>query len=237
MKTVIVAAGMGSRLWNETNHVPKTLMPFGKGTILSTIMNNFSQVGMNDFVIVIGYNSEHILKYLKENNNLSYNISFVENNKWEKGNGISVLASEKEIGEENFILSMSDHIVSTSALNRIITSKSDKNLLLIDPKVNDIFDIDDGTKVEVQETRITNIGKELENYNGIDCGIFRLTTRFYTSMREQLKLNKDSISASITGLIKNNDMDAIFMKDDDYWIDIDTPEAYRHAIKNYNDKY
>ena len=35
MKAVIIAAGMGSRLWDKSNHIPKTLMPFRNETILS----------------------------------------------------------------------------------------------------------------------------------------------------------------------------------------------------------
>jgi len=223
---------MGSRLWVKSKNIPKTLMPYGNETILSTIMKNMSQVGIREFVIVVGYQSEKIVSYFENNRNFSYNISFVENFEWNKGNGISVLAAEKEVGSENFLLSMSDHIVSVSALEMIANYDSSKNLLLVDPKVKKIFDIDDATKVEVRGSTIVNIGKELSNYNGIDCGIFRLNGRFFESMREQLKFKKDSISASVNGLIKNEDMEAVFMKENDYWIDIDTPEAYRHALEN-----
>jgi len=235
MKAVIVAAGMGSRLWGETlKNMPKTLLPFGDDTILSTIMKNISKVGIQDFVIVVGYQSEKIVNYLKTNNNFGFNISFVENPGWHKGNGISVLVGEKLVGDENFLLSMSDHIVSIDALYRIANSQSSKNLLLVDPRINDIFDIDDATKVEVQGNRIINIGKSITNYNGIDCGIFRLNKNFFSSMREKLKENQDSISAAVTGLIQNKDMEAVFIGDKENWIDIDTPEAYRFALENYS---
>ena len=232
MKAVIIAAGLGSRLWEKSKNIPKTLMPYGNETILSTIMKNISQVGIREFVVVVGYQSEKIVSYFEKNRNFDYNISVVENFEWNKGNGISVLTAEKEVGSENFLLSMSDHIVSVSALEMIVNYDSSKNLLLVDPKVKKIFDIDDATKVEVRGSMIVNIGKELSNYNGIDCGIFRLNGRFFESMREQLKFNKDSISDSVNGLIKNEDMEAVFMKENDYWIDIDTPEAYRHALEN-----
>ena len=233
MKAVIVAAGMGSRLWEKTNHVPKTLMPFGKGTILSTILKNISETGIQEFVIVVGYKKEYILNYLSEHNNLGYHIQCVENREWQKGNGISVLAAEKAVGSGAFILSMSDHIISVSALQQIVNHPSSKNLLLVDPKVNEIFDIDDATKVKVDGSRIIDIGKQINDYNCIDCGIFRLNQRFFESMRKQLKLQKDSISASVIGLIQNSDMEAVRINEDDYWIDIDTPEAYHHAL-NHN---
>lgn len=229
MKAVIVAAGMGSRLNHNT---PKTLLSFGKKTILATILDNISKAGIRDFVIVVGYQAQDIKNYLKERDNFGHNISFVENLEWQRGNGISVLVAEQEVGHEHFLLSMSDHIVSSKAIERVIQFNSSANLLLVDPKVDNIFDLDDATKVEIEGNKIINIGKEITNYNGIDCGIFKLTPRFFVSMRERLKLNQESISASVKSLIANNDMEAVYMQPNEFWIDIDTPESYEFALKN-----
>ena len=49
-------------------------------------------------------------------------------------------------------------------------------------------------------------------------------------MRRQLELNNESISASINELIKDKDMEAVLIEKDDYWFDIDTPEAYQDCI-------
>jgi len=231
MKTVIVAAGLGSRLWRKTYKKPKTLLPFGDGSILSTIMGNFHKVGINDFVIVVGFEADYIEEYLDENKNFGYNIEFIQNSDWEKGNGISVLVSEPVVKNEDFILTMSDHIVPVDALQRICEYKSGHNLLLVDPKTDKVFDIDDATKVKLDNNMIINIGKEIIEYNGIDCGIFKLNDKFFKSMRLALDDGKDSISAAINILISNNDMEAVFMKDQEMWADIDTPADYEHLKK------
>ena len=230
MKAVIIAAGLGSRIKDETDGSPKTLLPFMGGTILSTILNNLAQTGIREFIIVVGYKSEQIINYLNKNNNFGFQITIVNNNEWHKGNGLSVLAAENSVGEAEFLLSMSDHIVSISALIRIANFNSDKNLLLVDPDIENNFDIDDATKVEVNEINIINIGKEIANYNGFDCGIFRLNNRFFDAMREQLMNNSESISAAINELIKKTDMHAVLTKKEDYWFDIDTREAYNHCL-------
>ena len=54
MKTVIIAAGIGSRLRPHTDQAPKTLLPFGEGTILSQIISNFTTIGVTEVVIVVG---------------------------------------------------------------------------------------------------------------------------------------------------------------------------------------
>ncbi len=230
MKTVIIAAGMSSRIWNETDNRPKTLLPFAEGTILSTILSNFHQVGVTSFVIVVGYQSELIKNYLEKNECFGYEISFIENLEWEKGNGISVLAAQPEITDEVFLLSMSDHIVAPVALRRITNHKSTKNLLLVDSQTEKIYDINDATKVYCEGSRIVDIGKNITQYNGVDCGIFKLKNSFFRAMKEVLEYNQDSISAAIKVLIKDMNMKAVFLKAEEKWIDIDTPESYQYSL-------
>ena len=67
MKAVIIAAGNSSRLWPKTNKTPKTLLPYQNGTILSTIMHNIADAGIDEFVFILGFKPEYIKKYLDEN--------------------------------------------------------------------------------------------------------------------------------------------------------------------------
>jgi choline kinase len=228
MKAVIVAAGTGSRLNND---LPKTLLPFGEGTILSAILRSISQAATSEFVIVVGYKAELIKRYLERNLSFGLTISFVHNPDWNRGNGISALAAKEGIGEEEFLLSMSDHIVSPNAISNTARYESSANLLLVDRRVDQVFDIDDATKVKVVERKIVDIGKGISDYNAIDCGVFKLTPRFFSSMETKLKSGEESISAAIRGLIAENDMEAVFMDEGDSWIDIDTPESYDYALR------
>jgi choline kinase len=229
MKAVIIAAGKGSRMLSEN---PKTLMPFGDKTILATIIHNIAQAGVRDFGIVVGFQSAVLRAAVESMREFAdFSLTFIDNPQWEKGNGISVLASETYVGGKPFLLSMCDHVVSSQAIARVAKSAQTANLLLVDKRTDSVFDIDDATKVKTREAAITAIGKELTDYNGIDCGIFRLTNRFFVSMHGQLTLGKESISAAITGLIDKSDMEAVFMEAGEFWSDIDTPEAYQNAQK------
>ncbi len=231
MKAVIIAAGQSSRLWERTDRTPKTLLPFDKGTILSTIIKNLKKCGIHDIVIVVGWKKKEIKEYVRANDNFGANVTFVDNPEWRRGNGISVLAAKSVVGKEPFILSMCDHVVTPKAIKRLKKAKRKKNLLLVDKRIDQIFDIDDATKVKVKKKKIKRIGKELSRYNGIDCGVFRLDHRFFKSMKKQLKKDQESISAAVTGLIKKKKMGAVFMKKNEQWIDIDTPEAYQFAVE------
>jgi choline kinase len=233
MKAVIIAAGISSRLTEATKGTSKALLPLGSGTILSKIIGHFSLCGVRDFCIVVGHQSENLIRYVEEQKGFGHRVSFIENPEWKRGNGISVLAAESSVQGGDFILSMSDHIVPPESMAKLIDAAVSKNALLVDTQVDRIFDIDDATKVWVEGDSIARIGKDLRPYNGIDCGIFRLNGRFFDSMREALIQGRESISAGVEGLIAKDDMAAVFMEKGREWIDIDTPEAYRHAQKRY----
>ena len=230
MKAVIIAAGQSSRLWSKTIQSPKTLLPYKKGVILDKIIANLKKCKIKDIVVVGGWKKLQIKRYLAEHD-YGVHVQFVTNREWMRGNGISVLAAKPAVGDEPFLLSMCDHVVSPKAIRRIKKSRRRENLLLVDKRVDQIFDIDDATKVLVKKKKIVRIGKELTEYNGIDCGVFRLDGRFFEAMKTQVENGQESISAGVTELIKKGKMAAVFIKKKEKWIDIDTPEAYQFAIE------
>jgi choline kinase len=231
MKTIIVAAGPGIRLWDTTERIPKTLLPFNDGTVLSQILGNFASIGIEDFVIVVGYRPEMIVGYLESVKFFGHRVTIVENPEWKRGNGVSVFSAASAVPEdEDVFLSMSDHLMPPEALRRIHSAKSERNLLLTDPKLDTIFDIDDATKVVVEDARIVQIGKSLTRFNAVDCGVFRLNRRFFQALERQIAAGNESISDGARLLIENDDFESISIPGDCRWIDIDTPEAYRHAL-------
>ena len=64
MKAIIPVAGAGTRLRPHTYTQPKALIPVGGKTILSFIIDDLINVGVNEFVFVIGYLGEKITEYV-----------------------------------------------------------------------------------------------------------------------------------------------------------------------------
>ncbi|MBP7459922.1 MAG: NTP transferase domain-containing protein [Candidatus Delongbacteria bacterium] len=229
MKLVIIAAGMGSRLWEIHRDTPKTLMPYQDGTLLSHILANFYSVGISEFVLIVGYMAQSIVDYCKTQFPESYRFEFVHNPDWQKPNGISVYMARSCVMEQDFLISMSDHLVSPGGLSAIIRTPADSNRLLVDQAIGDVFDLDDATKVKTEGTRIVEIGKTIPEYNGIDCGVFKLTHRFFSAMEDQIRQGKESLSNGVQALIARDDFGAEFLPAGNRWVDVDTPEAYRYA--------
>ena len=77
MKAVILAGGLGSRLGNLTESIPKPMVEIDNKPILYHIMSSFSKYGIDDFIIDLGYKSEvikdYFLKFKERNTNFTIN--------------------------------------------------------------------------------------------------------------------------------------------------------------------
>ena len=63
MKAVILAGGLGTRLGNLTETIPKPMVKIDNKPILYHIMSTFSKNGINDFIICCGYKGHLIKEY------------------------------------------------------------------------------------------------------------------------------------------------------------------------------
>ena len=63
MKVVIFAGGLGTRLSEETNLLPKPMIEINGRPILWHIMQSYSAFGYSEFVILLGYKSYLIKEY------------------------------------------------------------------------------------------------------------------------------------------------------------------------------
>ena len=63
MKVVILCGGMGTRLREETEFRPKSMVKIGTKPILWHIMKHYAHYGFNQFVLCLGYKGEVIKEY------------------------------------------------------------------------------------------------------------------------------------------------------------------------------
>ena len=65
-QVIILAAGKGSRLSKYTKNVPKALLPIKYGqTILERMLRQLQNNGVQEIVIVIGYQSDNSIKIIE----------------------------------------------------------------------------------------------------------------------------------------------------------------------------
>jgi glucose-1-phosphate thymidylyltransferase len=66
MKAIIPVAGAGTKLRPHTYTQPKALMPMAGKTILSVIVDDLLQAGIEEYIFIIGYLGDKIQKYITE---------------------------------------------------------------------------------------------------------------------------------------------------------------------------
>ena len=67
MQVVILAGGLGTRLAEETDLIPKPMVKIGDEPILVHIMRIFAKFGHKQFIVAMGYKQEVIQEYFKDN--------------------------------------------------------------------------------------------------------------------------------------------------------------------------
>ena len=78
MKVLILAGGMGTRLSEETNLIPKPMVEIDGKPILWHIMKIYSSHGYNDFIILLGYKGyvikEYFANYFLHKSDVTFNM-------------------------------------------------------------------------------------------------------------------------------------------------------------------
>jgi len=75
MKTVILAGGLGTRLAEKTEVIPKPMVPIGGRPILWHIMKHYAHFSSDEFVVALGYKGEEIKRYFLEYHTLAGDLS------------------------------------------------------------------------------------------------------------------------------------------------------------------
>ena len=65
MKAIIPVAGAGTKLRPHTYTQPKALIPLAGKTVLSIIVDQLKEAGINEFIFIVGYLGEKIQDYVK----------------------------------------------------------------------------------------------------------------------------------------------------------------------------
>ena len=226
-RAVILAAGLGSRL-ADGSPVPKPLREVAGVPLLVRIIRALEKGGIREIGIVIGYLGDELRKGLSESEHRA-KLSFFPNEEYEKPNGTSLLKARDFVTGPTLLL-MSDHLWSPQLLKSVASYPvaEGESVLGVDYRIDACFDLDDATKVQVQGDRIVRIGKELDDYNALDTGLFLITPALIEALDAVNGPEGCSLSQGVAALAKDGRMKAADVGDAN-WIDVDTPEAHAEA--------
>ena len=92
--------------------------------LLERAVRNLVDVGVDEVVVVVGYRAEEIERFCAELSvRLGVSVRCVGNDRFDEGNGLSVLAAEEALGGEPFLLVAADHLLDRSILWSLVGSE------------------------------------------------------------------------------------------------------------------
>jgi choline kinase len=221
-EAVVLMAGSGSRLRGSDETFLKPLVPLLGRPVVSYTIDALTKAGIRRINAIVGFEAERLKAAVKRLMPPELKVRFIENSDWQKQNGISLLAAADYVTAP-FLLTMSDHLFDNAIIEHLLASAaSDYLCLAIDRKIDSIFDLNDAMKVQTRGDRVIAIGKNLENYDAIDTGLFLCPLEIFKYL-ERAKRNGDcSLADGVRLMAQDNKVQAVDIGDA-WWQDIDTP--------------
>ena len=212
---IILAAGLGSRLSPLTKDKPKSLIEFGKKTLLERIVEIFRKYGIDDISIVTGYKKEKI--------NLP-NITYFENKNYLENSTLSSLFCAQKKISESTIITYSDIIFQENILEKLLNVDYDISAV-VDRKWIDYWKFRTGESIH----DATETAKFQEIY-------FKTRQNCINNKNElnkNLSFEKLRIVDLLQGLIKMN-CPVHSILTDNGWLEFDTINDYELYSDMYN---
>ena len=157
MKTVILAAGAGSRLKPLTDHMPKCLLKVGVKSILEMTIENLLATNNSEIIIVTGYLENKIREFIRER--FPYlQITYIYNKLYASTNNIYSLwlAKDEVLGDDMMMLD-SDIVFDERIISKLQNSGY-KNCLAL--KRHEVHDEEIKVKTDAHGC-VIEIGKEV----------------------------------------------------------------------------
>lgn len=218
MKLVIFAGGLGTRISEETDYVPKPMVKIGKKPILWHIIKYYSVFGFSEFIICGGYKVNIIKNYFKKKVNKSWNVKVINTGK--NSNTGERLKRIKKYINSTFCLTYGDGLSNVNIKKLIQFKKKNKSIVsLTAVKPPPHFG-----KIIFKGNRVTKfLEKDQTKENWINGGFFVCENEIFQYLN---KKNSIFESDTLQALAKKNKLTAY--KHNDFWYCMDTLRDKRH---------
>jgi glucose-1-phosphate cytidylyltransferase len=220
MELVIFAGGLGTRISEETDYIPKPMVKIGKKPILWHIIKYYSVFGFSKFIICGGYKINIIKDYfknLKKKNN-TFNIRIINTGK--KSNTGERLRRIKKYVSETFCLTYGDGLSNVNIGKLIQFHNKNKSLATLTA----VKPIPHFGKLIFKGNKVAKFLEKNQNKeNWINGGFFVCEKKIFNY------LNKKNLifESDVLSYLANNKKLAAY-KHKDFWYCMDTLRDKRY---------
>ncbi|HEX7457922.1 MAG TPA: HAD-IIIA family hydrolase [Ginsengibacter sp.] len=222
-QAIILAGGLGTRLRSVVSELPKCMAPVAGKPFLHYVIAHLQKEGIQNFIFSVGYKSESITSFVKENlpgTNFRFSIEDEP-----LGTGGAIKLAMEKTSEKNILVCNGDTLfnVHVNELNNFHLQHGPDCTLCLKPMNN----FDRYGVVELDNDNLIKSFKEKQFYEKglINGGVYALKTEVFLNkdLPEKFSFEKDYLEKFVDerkmyGLIQN-----------EYFIDIGIPEDYERA--------
>ncbi|MEQ8355225.1 MAG: phosphocholine cytidylyltransferase family protein [Kiloniellaceae bacterium] len=246
MKALIIGAGQGRRLLPLTEIEPKALLEVGGKSLLEWQVESLIACGIQEIVVLAGFNLAAVERTLEIFARRWPEVRFrtVYNPFYSVADNLATCWMARHEMAGDFLLMNSDTLFSRPVLETLLASAPAPISLAVDHKPK--YD-DDDMKVELQGTRLTDIGKKLpaERVQGESIGMLyfrgvgpdRFTAALEAAMLDPAAVRQWYLSV-IAALAPQIEIQAVTISGHD-WCEIDYPvdvQAARRMVASWRPK-
>jgi glucose-1-phosphate thymidylyltransferase len=146
MKAIIPVAGAGTKLRPHTYTQPKALIPIAGKTVLSIIVEQLQDAGVNEFIFITGYLGEKIQDYVKETFP-TISSTFV-NQSERQGLGHAILLTKDVVQNDEVIIVLGDTICEYNIKDVLSNERSMLAVKKVDdPRNFGVAEVDEEGKI------------------------------------------------------------------------------------------
>jgi len=218
MQAVILAAGEGKRMRPLTYERPKVMLPIAGKPIIEHLLWEVKEVGINDFVFVVGYHDETIRDYFGKGERWDVTIQYVTQ-KTQLGTADALRRTEGLV-EDKFLMLNGDTIVSAEDIRKVITDDTNISLGVIEVRNPEDYGV-----VETEGKKITKIHEKMKEppSNLINAGVYLLNESIFKALSETDKSKRGEIELTDSlQLLIASGVD-IFWREIEHWVDVSYP--------------
>ncbi len=129
MQGLILAAGMGTRLKQYTESIPKVMVEVHEKPIIMHSLERLYEQGVRETIIVVGYKKDYIIEKCG-NLYKDMRLVYVENEIYDKTNNVYSFYCAVPHIHEDFLLVEGDLLYSRKLMDKALEEKNDCNIVV-----------------------------------------------------------------------------------------------------------
>ena len=248
-KALIVAAGLGSRLKNHTENLPKCMLDFNGKTLLQRQLSSYKKCGIDEISLIRGY----------KKNKINYKgLKYFDNDNYKNNNILNSIFYGEKFINGNILIAYSDILFEPFVVQRAIESDHDISVVVdidwrdyyIDRKEHPLSEAENVIFNSNNEVlKIGKIATEKEEVHGEFIGMLKLNHRgceifkqnfhrvkkfFWNKPFQRSKIFQKAYLTDMIQELVDIGVKVHCVIIERGWKEIDTVEDYKKALIDFN---